>query len=67
MPQGPDRLRDKFLRDGNDGIHECEEIIKKHGGEIHRGLISGLPETNWAEELDDAVTYLVYEWDYAYI
>jgi hypothetical protein len=67
VPQGADRLRQKYLCGGDcDGIEECERVIKNFGGVIVRGCIKFPGELPNDQELHDAIDYLVFEWDYAY-
>jgi len=73
MPQSTIELRDKFWHrdeDGvptSDGIEECEDILRKYGVTFARGYISttGI-DVGISEELNDAIEFLVYEWDYAF-
>lgn len=62
MPQGPQRLRDRFMIGRSDGIAEAEKIILDAGGFINKGMID-LPLT-LNDDVRDAVQYLVEEWDY---
>lgn len=64
MPQGPQRLREKFMTEEDDGIAKCESIIRQAGGKCVKGIISQ-PPGEWSEEITDAIEYLFYEWDYA--
>ena len=63
MPQGSERLRDKFMVDG-DGIVHCENIINKAGGIIDSCII----RINCTEDQEvlDAIQFLIEEWDYGY-
>lgn len=78
MPSSDERLRAKFMINGSDGILECENIIKKHGGKIIKGMIeypsnnplTGTPDWKYiitiedGNNLNDAINYLIWEWDY---
>lgn len=65
MPQGPARLRQKFMIEDDDGIERCESIIKGVGGTIKQGVISFPKYTIIAgPDLGDAIDYLCLEWDY---
>ena len=51
----------------SDGIGECEEIIKLHGGDVYPDGTIDLEkvlEKNWTIQLDYAIEYLCDEWDY---
>jgi hypothetical protein len=51
----------------SDGIGECEEIIRKSGGSIQKGVIRFPKETKeWTTLTSKAVNYLCNEWDYGY-
>lgn len=63
MPSGPNRLRERFMINGSDGIGEAESIIKKHGGIVKRGMIFYPPGIE-DSDFHDAIDYLCLEWDY---
>lgn len=50
---------------GSDGIAEAEAIVRAHHLKIDRGMISGVNDEQWSDELSDAVQFLIEEWDYA--
>lgn len=64
MPQSTDRLRQKFMVDGADGIYTCERIIEAAGGSVLKGVIRYSGEDR---EVEDAIQFLVDEWDYAQV
>jgi hypothetical protein len=68
MPQAEAYLQEKFLKDGSDGIAECEKLITDAGGSISKGWhisfpinIGDIPRNVW-----EACLFLCHEWDYAY-
>jgi hypothetical protein len=69
MPQTYDSLRRKFMHDGSDGIGEAETILRDAGYMILNGVVTMPPKFDVSKhtvgEIDDAVTFLVEEWDYS--
>lgn len=80
MPSTTDYLRNKFMKDGDDGIGRAERIIEKYGGTVNIPSIgeimvpdsmddlSRIDTAEWREayrEFWDAVQFLIEEWDYA--
>lgn len=79
MPTTTQELRDKFMKDGDDGIDAAEQIIISHGGTVNItsiGIIKIPAHMQWdedgnnydipyMEEFWDAVQFLCEEWDYA--
>jgi hypothetical protein len=61
MPQTNQVLRDKFMKDGSDGRHEAETIIRKAGGTVEKGFITYDGDN---DEAFDAIQFLIEEWDY---
>ena len=69
MPQTYSSLRRKFMKSGSDGILEAETILQDAGCSILNGIVTVPPKfdlsKNTMSELDDAITFLVEEWDYS--
>lgn len=72
MPDGPDRLKKKFMKqldngDTDDGIGTCFNIIEQFGGKIAKGGMILVPKVdNYPVDVHDAIDYLCLEWDYAF-
>jgi len=73
MPDGPDRLKDKFMKICptcdqccDDGIGTAEDILKAFGAKIHNGMITMPKDKSFKDNVDvcDAIDYLCLEWDY---
>jgi hypothetical protein len=64
MPSGPQELRDIFMTEDDDGIGKAEKIIRDAGYKINRGVIM-IPATIKSKEVNQAIDYLIEEWDYA--
>ena len=63
MPQADDRLRAIFGIYG--GMDKAEKVLIDAGCTIKDGWISVPAMEDMSEELYDAISYLVTEWDYA--
>lgn len=70
MPSAENRLRERYMVNGQDGIDTCEKIIESFGSYIdERYTIIVLPAVDELsdenrEEFWDAVSFLIEEWDY---
>ncbi len=73
MPQATAKLREKFW-DMNaqgiatsDGIYQCENILKKYGIRCEKCVIDLTEyeiDRELNDEINDAIEFLVDEWDY---